>query len=197
MVSPPNSQTRVSALADHNDDPYQPLSGNFPKYETSFLEAIDQAMRVSPKDRIQSAKEWLTLIAQESKKVKTVNIPENKSLTKTISELIEETNKHVLTAKPQEQVVVPMASPASRSETYRPEWVDEFNQETIEVTERKRFEAKRAAALKITRLAEEARLVVKARLVREAKEHALRRLEKENVAKSRNILDWASRSNPA
>ena len=123
--APPVSQTRVSALADLNEDPYKPLTGNFPQYEPNFLKAIDQAMSVPPKDRIQSAKEWLSMIAQESKKVKKVKIPENKTLTKTISELIEETNKQVAPPVITDPVVVPkLTKPQTTDHLYRPEWVE-------------------------------------------------------------------------
>ncbi|MFO8125485.1 serine/threonine protein kinase [Yoonia sp.] len=191
--APPVSQTRVAALADHNDDPYQPLAGNFPQYEPAFLQAIDQAMRVAPKDRIQSAKEWLTLISQESKKVKKVKIPENKSLTKTISELIEETNKQLTPATWQEPIAAPKpAKPQSTDQRYRPEWVEEFNRETVEFAEIKRREAERAAAREATRRAEEARLARQARLAEEAEIEAKRQQKLAEEARSSKILGWVT-----
>ncbi|EBA12760.1 serine/threonine protein kinase [Roseobacter sp. CCS2] len=194
--APPVSQTRVAALADLNDDPYEPLSGNFPQYEPAFLEAIDKAMSVPPKDRIQSAKDWLALIAQESKKPKKVQFPENKHLTKTISELIEETNKHVTPVISAEPVVAPKTSAPQRSERYRPEWVEEFNRETVEVAERKRREAERAAAQEAARRAEEARLAKQARLAKHAALEAERqRKQKEDVRSSR-ILGWVKGAKP-
>ena len=191
--APPVSQTRVSALADLNDDPYQPLTGNFPQYEPTFLQAIDQAMSVPPKDRIQSAKEWLSMIAQESKKVKKVKIPENKTLTKTISELIEEANKQLNPALSQDPIVAPKAAKPQKTEhRYRPEWVEEFNRETVEVAERKRREAERAAALEAARRAEEARLAKQARLAEEAKEEAARQQKLTEEARSSSILGWVT-----
>ena len=194
--APPNSQTRVSAMAGGEPDPYEPITGRFPQYEAAFLQAIDRAMRVSPKERIQSAKDWLDLIEQETKKVKTVKIPENKTLTKTLSELIEETNKHVLSADAQNRI----ETPAPRKEVstkrayFQPEWVEEFNRETEEVAELRRLEAERAAALEAARLAKEERLAEEARLAALAEQEAAQaqqQLEDERI--SSKILDWVSR----
>jgi hypothetical protein len=56
---PPNSQARLAAIASAEPDPYSPLAGQFPEYEDHFLAAIDKALAVLPKDRLQSAKEWI------------------------------------------------------------------------------------------------------------------------------------------
>ncbi len=60
---PPDSQTRLSAMASDEQDPYVPLAGRIDGYDTTFLEAIDKALNVLPKDRIQTAKEWLEMIS--------------------------------------------------------------------------------------------------------------------------------------
>lgn len=61
--APPNSQARLAALADDSAvDPYVPLAGQHEGYSEKFLEAIDTAMNVLPRDRIKSAREWLELI---------------------------------------------------------------------------------------------------------------------------------------
>ena len=60
---PPDSQTRLAALAAEEDDPYVPLEGRIEGYDAPFLAAIDKAMKVLPKDRIQSAKEWMEMIS--------------------------------------------------------------------------------------------------------------------------------------
>lgn len=127
---PPNSQTRLSALANSEQDPFLPLAGRFPEYEPSFLAAIDKALSVPLADRIASAKGWLRLIETESKKVKTVKIPDSKKVSKLLSELIHETNEHVLKSppKPVEEAAQPIPMP--KKETYRPAWLDEFNRET-------------------------------------------------------------------
>ena len=59
---PPNSQARLAAIASGEDDPYQPISGRFPEYDENFLAALDKALAVLPKDRVQSAKDWLSMM---------------------------------------------------------------------------------------------------------------------------------------
>lgn len=66
--APPNSQSRLAAIASHAPDPYQPLAGRIEGYETEFLEAIDTAMNVFPGDRIQTALDWITRIDVERRR---------------------------------------------------------------------------------------------------------------------------------
>jgi serine/threonine protein kinase len=61
---PPESQRRLAMVAEGTGDPYVPLAGRFPGYPAGFLEAIDKAVRVLPRDRIASAADWLDLIRQ-------------------------------------------------------------------------------------------------------------------------------------
>ncbi|MCK0120678.1 serine/threonine protein kinase [Loktanella sp. F6476L] len=60
---PPNSQARLAAIASGDSDPYVPLNGAIPGYDSNFLSAIDKALEVLPKNRVQSAQEWLDMIA--------------------------------------------------------------------------------------------------------------------------------------
>ncbi|WP_333817488.1 serine/threonine protein kinase [Tabrizicola sp.] len=60
--APPESQRRLARVAEGEADPYQPLAGRFPGYPPGFLESIDKAVRVMPRDRIQSAGDWLDWI---------------------------------------------------------------------------------------------------------------------------------------
>jgi len=60
---PPDSQTRLAAMASDEQDPYVPLAGRVEGYDATFLAAIDKALNVLPKDRIQTAKEWLEMIS--------------------------------------------------------------------------------------------------------------------------------------
>lgn len=62
-VVPPSSQTRLVAIAEGTEDPYVPLAGRVDGYPPGFLEAIDDALRVLPKDRIPTAQDWLDRIA--------------------------------------------------------------------------------------------------------------------------------------
>jgi hypothetical protein len=60
--TPPESQRRLARVAEGDADPYEPLAGRFEGYPPGFLEAIDKATRVMPRDRIQSAGDWLDWI---------------------------------------------------------------------------------------------------------------------------------------
>jgi serine/threonine protein kinase len=62
--APPNSQARLAAMAANTPDPCVPLSGRFDGYEPAFLAAIDKAMSVLPKERIQSARQWISAISE-------------------------------------------------------------------------------------------------------------------------------------
>lgn len=59
---PPNSQARLAALASGERDPYQKLAGRIAGYDAGFLAAIDRALAILPKDRLQSAQDWLAMI---------------------------------------------------------------------------------------------------------------------------------------
>ncbi|MGJ8622123.1 MAG: serine/threonine protein kinase [Yoonia sp.] len=59
---PPNSQARLAAIASGDADPYVKTVGRFPDYDDNFLKALDKALEVLPKDRVQSAKDWIRLI---------------------------------------------------------------------------------------------------------------------------------------
>ncbi|PIB26812.1 hypothetical protein BFP76_10455 [Amylibacter kogurei] len=62
-TAPAESQARLLALAQEKEDPYIPLSGKHPEHATGLLIAIDRAMNVSPKERLQNGHEWLNHIA--------------------------------------------------------------------------------------------------------------------------------------
>lgn len=62
--APPNSQARLAAIATGETDPYKMLSETFSGkgYETGVLKSIDKALCVMPKQRVQSAQEWLDVM---------------------------------------------------------------------------------------------------------------------------------------
>ncbi|MCU9847898.1 serine/threonine protein kinase [Defluviimonas sp. WL0024] len=60
--APANSQVRLAAIAESKPDPYVPLAGRFPGYPEGFLGSVDHAMNVLPRNRIQSAGDWLSLL---------------------------------------------------------------------------------------------------------------------------------------
>lgn len=59
--APVNGQARLAALAEDRPDPYEPLAGRYAGYPPGFLEAIDRALMTLPKQRVQSAREWLLM----------------------------------------------------------------------------------------------------------------------------------------
>jgi hypothetical protein len=59
--APVNGQARLAALAEDRPDPYVPLAGRFTGYPKGYLEAIDRALRTLPKQRLQSAREWIAM----------------------------------------------------------------------------------------------------------------------------------------
>ncbi len=59
--APINGQARLAALAEERPDPYVPLAGRFNGYPPGYLEAIDCAMSALPKQRVQTAANWLAL----------------------------------------------------------------------------------------------------------------------------------------
>jgi serine/threonine protein kinase len=60
--TPPDSQLRLSALAQGQADTYVPLAGRFPAYPEAMLRAIDMALKVLPNERLQSAQQWLDMM---------------------------------------------------------------------------------------------------------------------------------------
>jgi serine/threonine protein kinase len=132
--APPNSQTRMAEFAGNNPDPCEPLAGRFPAYDAEFLEAIDKAMMIIPKARLQSAREWLNLITKRSDRAQPMRLNPTKSLDKVLTRLVSETNEYVLNSQPRDvQPKSRRPSPATRKVTSQPEWAAEFNRETSEV----------------------------------------------------------------
>lgn len=65
--TPKTSQERLAALAGREGDPLRPLSGRFRAYPAEFLAAIDKAMAIFPRDRLQSAEEWRAMLGLPAK----------------------------------------------------------------------------------------------------------------------------------
>ncbi len=63
--TPKTSQERLSAIAGREGDPLRPLVGRFKAYPREFLQAIDKAMAIFPRDRLQSVEDWRALLAPE------------------------------------------------------------------------------------------------------------------------------------
>ncbi len=62
---PPDSQLRLSASAAGDDDPYVSLGDKTDAYSKTFVTGLDKAMSILPRDRMQSAEEWLDYIGTE------------------------------------------------------------------------------------------------------------------------------------
>ena len=60
---PAKSQTRIAACAADEDDPYIPLAARTDAYSKTFTDALDKALEVLPRNRMQSANEWLASLA--------------------------------------------------------------------------------------------------------------------------------------
>jgi serine/threonine protein kinase len=136
--APTNSQTRMMEIASNRPDPCVSLVGRIKGYSEEFLQAIDQAMRIHPADRIQSAAKWRALI---SSSVAMQDAPEKSKpiLTKgdislelemSLNKLVEETNNEVRKSigMPVEQPPADLPKPEVPT---KPDWIDEFNQESV------------------------------------------------------------------
>lgn len=129
--APVNSQTRVSEVAMKNGDPCVPLSGSFPEYDDLFLAAIDKAMRISPVDRIQSAREWVEMIDPHNSHVENYVRPVvNEGLGLTLTSLVSETNRELLTIPPTAMKLTPLEELKANTKVDVADWVKEFNEET-------------------------------------------------------------------
>lgn len=136
--APPNSQTRMAEVAGGGIDPCDPLAGRFDEYAPEFLEAIDKAMSVLPKDRLQSAGEWANMIGPAKKRKAEVtplilpaSTSSNDKLTEKLTKLVSETNDFVKNSEPRAPKAKEPARPARKIDV--PDWVKEFNAETSEV----------------------------------------------------------------
>ncbi len=70
---PPDSQTRLGAVAGKQPDPYVSLVGRVQGFERSVLASIDAALELLPKDRPQSAQEWLEMLDRKRRVSRSVS----------------------------------------------------------------------------------------------------------------------------
>ncbi len=98
--APPNSQLRLAALAADEPDPYVPIPPRTVGYDHFFLGAIDKALSVFPKDRLQSAVEWIEQIDQARRqRAMRERARHDQSLDMAIRELTLATNKELEAAQ--------------------------------------------------------------------------------------------------
>ncbi len=95
-VAPPNSQLRLAALAAEELDPYKPVPPRTEGYDRFFLGALDSALAVFPKDRIESAVAWIEEIHQERReKALLERARKDQEIELAIRQLAEETNRDI------------------------------------------------------------------------------------------------------
>ncbi|MEO0828867.1 MAG: serine/threonine-protein kinase [Pseudomonadota bacterium] len=132
---PPDSQARLAAAASKEPDPCEPLAGRFEAYDMAFLQAIDKAMSFAPRDRFETAQEWGEVIAPTSTTVLRAKSASDPNLERRLAKLVKETNKQVLSYTEQKAEATRKAqvTQAQTSEPEIPDWVKEFNAETLEL----------------------------------------------------------------
>ena len=118
----------MAEFASQNPDPCEPLAGRFPEYDPEFLEAIDQAMAILPRERIQSARDWMNVITGRSDKTRPIRLTQTDDLNEVLSRLVSETNEY-LSAEPRG------ADPRTRRKPTHAEKIEESEAEADVVEE--------------------------------------------------------------
>ncbi|MEO1152598.1 MAG: protein kinase, partial [Pseudomonadota bacterium] len=116
---PPVSQLRLSAVAEDAPDPYQPLLGYNRDYDRFFLGAIDKCLSVFPKDRLQTAHDWLDEIDEpRRRKAALTKAKKDQQIEDAILALVEETNRDVAPGDTGqvEGTYVPKPAPADQTD---------------------------------------------------------------------------------
>lgn len=62
-AAPAPADERASALSTGQDDPYVPIANAYPTHDGRLLHLIDRALRMTPKDRPETASVWLAGLA--------------------------------------------------------------------------------------------------------------------------------------
>ena len=120
---PPNSHARLAAVASNDVDPYIPLAGRSDLFAPEFLSAIDRALSIFPKDRPQSAFEWLHEIdADTRRKAAQMEARNDRNMEASIARLVEETNRAVLEARrlEEERARQAQTAPAEQKKEKKP-----------------------------------------------------------------------------
>ncbi len=91
---PPQSQERLAAIAAHRPDPFIPLAGRpYSAHDPAFLGAIDKALEVLPRDRLQSAEDWLEALSTTPPPTPAEPAILGPELREAISRLVADTNR--------------------------------------------------------------------------------------------------------
>ncbi|WP_172293219.1 serine/threonine-protein kinase [Pseudoruegeria sp. HB172150] len=123
--APPNSQVRLAALAADELDPYKPIPPRTEGYDHYFLRAIDKALAVFPKDRLQSAEEWIEEIDQARRqKAMRERARKDQELDLAIRELTATTNRELMATSekpvPSETKPIDAVQPVVQSKPAKP-----------------------------------------------------------------------------
>ncbi|MEO1679444.1 MAG: serine/threonine-protein kinase [Pseudomonadota bacterium] len=176
---PVTSHVRLSAIAERQPDPYVPLLTIEPEgYDKRFLAAIDKALAVFARDRLQSAEAWLKLIdGRISVPLGKQSLADDPEIEEKIRALVESTNVEV--RKVQEKKAREAAEQAEREAEERAE---------AEAARLRRIEEARAEAEELERAYQEQK-------EREAEARALavemRRRAKEEAERQRRLSEEA------
>lgn len=130
-AEPPNSQLRLSALAAEDPDPFEPLSPHTPGYDRFFIEALNRALAVFPKHRLQSANDWRDLIDEARRQeVLREQVEEDHATLQLIRVMVTETNdaidEHLQQKAEQERLQAEAPAPPKPP---RPAFLDGFDWE--------------------------------------------------------------------
>lgn len=63
---PPDSQWRLSACAAGDEDPYVSLGDKTDDYSKNFVTAMDKAIAILPRDRMQNAEDWIAHVTNST-----------------------------------------------------------------------------------------------------------------------------------
>ncbi len=116
-AAPPPSQARVAAVAEGRRDPYVLLSSHDSPFDRFFVSAINDALAIFPKDRLQSARGWIEQIHTEKRRAAAQAVArQDKQVEDVISRLVVETNQAV---RADEEIVhqAAVAAPAAEAAT--------------------------------------------------------------------------------
>ncbi len=98
---PPFSQERLAEIAAHRGDPYLPLARRgYSAHDPAFLAAIDKALAVLPRDRLQSAEDWLEALRTTPAPAATKPVILGPELQDAISRLVADTNRDLVPPQP-------------------------------------------------------------------------------------------------
>ncbi len=102
---PPDSQTRLSAMVADEIDPLAPIPVRTEGYDHYFLGAIEKALALFPKDRLQSARRWVEEIDAEKRQAALLaEASKDEQVEQLIKQITTETNEALEAAETEARV---------------------------------------------------------------------------------------------